>query len=180
MFSKRLEETVDWGIRSKIQSTGTRFPRTWDNAKHPIEEFRNDSSGIIGPHGQSTERKHCPPTVFDATTVKGHAVQPCHETIRSWLSTKDAWKPAQSNKTPPCTRFDRLLEHRHDLGGTLFLGKPGIPDRCSQVNPDHDVSPVAGRIDSTYTQLVWRNPWRETIMPNLLSPWTKNFRHGFN
>ena len=81
-----------------------------------------------------------PPTVFDATTVKGHAVQPCHETIRSWLSTKDAWKPAQSNKTPPCPRFDRLLEHRHDLGYTLFLWNPEIPDLTSQVNPDPHVS----------------------------------------
>ena len=68
-----------------------------------------------------------PPTVFDATTVKGHAVQPCHETIRSWLSTEDAWKPAQSNKTPPCTRFDRLLEHRHDLGGYSVPVESGNP-----------------------------------------------------
>ena len=67
------------------------------------------------------------PTVFDATTVKGHAVQPCHETIRSWLSTKDAWKPAQSNNTPPCTRFDRLLEHRHDLGGYSVPVESGNP-----------------------------------------------------
>ena len=80
MFSKRLEETVDWGIRSKIQSTGTRFPRTWDNAKHPIEEFRNDSSGIIGPHGQSTDsfrryhrqRTRCPPFPRDHTVVVEH------------------------------------------------------------------------------------------------------------
>jgi len=98
---------------------------------------------------------------------------PFPEIHRSWVSTEDDWKPAQSNKTPPCTRFDRLLEHRHDLGGTTFLGDPEIPDRTSQVNPDHDVSPVSGRIDSTYTQLVWRNPRRETIMPNLLSRWTK-------
>ncbi len=140
MFSKRLEETVDWGIRSKIQSTGTQFPRTGDNAKHPIEEFRNDSSGIIGPHGPFTERKHCPPTVFDATTVKGHVDHPFHETKRSWVITEDAWKPAQSNKTPPCTRFDRRHEHRHDLGYTMFLGNPEIPDLTSQVNPDPHVS----------------------------------------
>ena len=60
--------------------------------------------------------------------------------MRWWLSTEDAWKPAQSNKTPPCTRFDRLLEHRHDLGGVLFLGEPEIPDLTSQVNPDPHVS----------------------------------------
>jgi len=111
-----------------------------DNAKHPIEEFRNDSSGIIQPHGQSTERKHCPPTVFDANTVKGHVDHPFHETKRSWVITEDAWKPAQSNKTPPCPRFDRLLEHRHDLGGILFLGEAEIPDLTSQVNPDPHVS----------------------------------------
>ena len=52
----------------------------------------------------------------------------------------NAWKPAQSNKTPPCTRFDRLLEHRHDLVGTLFLGEPEIPDLTGQVNPDPHVS----------------------------------------
>ena len=186
MFSKQREETVDWGIRSKIQSTGTQFPRTGDNAKHPIEEFRNDSCGIIGPRGQSTERKHCPPTVFDANTVKGHAVHPFHETIRSWLSTEDDWKPAQSNKTPPCTRFDRLLEHRHDLGYTLFLGNPEIPDRTSQVNSDHDVSPGGGKVknrpvwtkdflvESTVSESVFSEKLPPvTIMTNLLSPWNK-------
>ena len=186
MFSKQREETVDWGIRSKIQSTGTQFPRTGDNAKHPIEEFRNDSCGIIGPRGQSTERKHCPPTVFDANTVKGHAVHPFHETIRSWLSTEDDWKPAQSNKTPPCTRFDRLLEHRHDLGYTLFLGNPEIPDPTDPVNTDRDGSPGGGKVknrpvwtkdflvESTVSESVFSEKLPPvTIMTNLLSPWTK-------
>ena len=131
-------------------SSRTQFLRTGDNAKHPIEEFRNDSCGIIRPHGQSNSLRQSwtyrPPTVFDANTVKGHAVHPFHETIRSWLSTEDDWKPAQSNKTPPCTRFDRLLEHRHDLGGTTFLGDPEIPDRTSQVNPEPQVSPGGGKV----------------------------------
>ena len=167
-------------------SSRTQFPRTLDNAKHPIEEFRNDSSGIIQPHGQSTERKHCPPTVFDANTVKGHAVHPFHETIRSWVITEDDWKPAQSNKTPPCTRFDRLLEHRHDLGGTTFLGDPEIPDRTSQVNPEPQVSPGGGKVknrpvwtkdflvESTVSESVFSEKLPPvTIMTNLLSPWNK-------
>ncbi len=111
-----------------------------DNAKHPVEVLRNDSSGIIGPHVPSTEWTRCPPTVFDAESVKDRmsplSTRPCG----GGQPPSNAWKPAQSNKTPPCPHFDRRYEHRHDLGGTLFLGKPEIPDLTSQVNPDPHVS----------------------------------------
>ena len=111
---------------------------------------------------------------------------PFPEIHRSWVITEDDWKPAQSNKTPPCTRFDRLLEHRHDLGGTTFLGDPEIPDRTSQVNPEPQVSPGGGKVknrpvwtkdflvESTVSESVFSEKLPPvTIMTNLLSPWTK-------
>ena len=68
-----------------------------------------------------------PPTVFDAKTVKGHVVHHFHDTRRSSLTTEDDWNPAQSNKTPSPTRFDRRHEHRHDLGGYAVPGISGNP-----------------------------------------------------
>lgn len=157
MFSKRLEETVDWGIRSKIQSTGTQFPRTGDNAKHPIEEFRNDSSGIIGPRGQSTERKHCPPTVFDATTVKGHVD---HHFQRS---TGRGWSPrtigSQRNRTKHllahvlivCSSIDMIWGVRRSWG----IRKSLIEPVRSILNPKFHLVGVKLRIDPSEPKTFW-------------------------
>ena len=111
---------------------------------------------------------------------------PFPEIHRSWVITEDDWKPAQSNKTPPCTRFDRLLEHRHDLGYTLFLGNPEIPDPTDPVNTDRDGSPGRDKVknrpvwtkdflvESTVSGSVFSEKLPPvTIMTNLLSPWTK-------
>lgn len=78
------------------------------------------------------------PTPFDNHGPTGHrqfsTLPPSKDTLsnlstrpygRGLASTEDAWKPAQSNKTPPCIRFDRLLEHRHDLGGYSVPGETG-------------------------------------------------------
>lgn len=171
VFSKHQNTTRQHLIRctkcSKYKTTGAN-PVRWDDFT------RFQSTGIM-PNIQSKSLETTVLALLDLTfhPPNGHAVHPFQR------PNGRGWSPetpkSQRNRTKhPLAHVLIVGTSIHVIWGcTLFLRDPGFPDPTSQVKPDPDVSPVAVRIDSTYTQLVWRNPWRETIMPNLLSRLTK-------
>jgi hypothetical protein len=134
-----------------------------DNAKPPVEEFRNDSSGIIRPHGPSTERTQCPRTVYDAETVRGHAVHPFQR------PNGRGWSPetpkSQRNRTKHPIAPVLIVGTTIDVvwGCTLFLRDSKIPDPTSQVNPDPTTSP--GVRETNTSPILIREFWVKQTEP---------------
>ena len=123
-FSQLRHSFHELGIMPNIQS------RSLETTVLVLLDLR-----VHSPSGNTFHRQFSTPRP-SKDTLSPLSARPCG----GGQPPSNAWKPAQSNKTPPCPRFDRLLEHRHDLGYTVFLWNPEIPDLTSQVNPDPHVS----------------------------------------
>ena len=119
-FSQLRHSFHELGIMPNIQS------RSLETTVLVLLDLRVHSLSTDSFRRYHRQRTRCPPFPRDHTVVVEHRGRLEASAIEQNTTLHTFWSFARAS---------------HDLGGTMFLGYPEIPDLTSQVNPDHDVSP---------------------------------------